>query len=258
MFLFYQVCLWGNKCDLSISGGEDNAQKSSPLEQLDILEPNILIDDSDVVLSHLQTGGPSDGKRIDIVVDNAGFELISDLCFAEFLLSAGLCSSVHFHAKAFPWFVSDVTKTDFDWTLDMFGQINHIAMSHFGNQWKERLANGTWTFQAHDFWTMPFDYSQMKTYAPDLYQNLQKSHMIFLKGDLNYRKLLGDLKWPSTTSFQSCLRGFHPAPLCILRTSKCDVLVGLKDGKAEEIQNIDKDWMINGKWAVINSCLKRT
>jgi hypothetical protein len=46
---------------------------------LDILEPNILIDDSDVVLSHLQTGGPSDGKRIDIVVDNAGFELISDL-----------------------------------------------------------------------------------------------------------------------------------------------------------------------------------
>jgi hypothetical protein len=44
----------------------------------------------------------------------------------------------------------------------------------------------------------------------------------------------------------------------LLRTSKCDVLVGLKDGKAEEIQNIDKDWMINGKWAVINSCLKRT
>jgi hypothetical protein len=70
--------------------------KSSPLEQLDILEPNILIDDSDVVLSHLQTGGPSDGKRIDIVVDNAGFELISDLCFAEFLLSAGLCSNITF------------------------------------------------------------------------------------------------------------------------------------------------------------------
>lgn len=250
---FIKVCLWGNKCDLSISGGEDNAQKSSPLEQLRTLEPNILIDDSDKVLIHLLT---RKCERIDIILDNAGFELVSDLCFAEFLLSAGLCSSIHFHAKSFPWFVSDVTQMDFDWTLSMFGQINHIAMSIFGNLWKERLDNGTWTFQTHDFWTMPFDYSQMKIYAPDLYKTLQKSHMIFFKGDLNYRKLLGDLQWASTDAFEPCLRGFHPAPLCILRTSKCDVLVGLPEGKAEEIKAIDKDWMINGNWAVINACFK--
>lgn len=190
-------------------------------------------------------------------MDNAGFELVSDLCFAEFLLCSGLCSTIHFHAKAFPWFVSDVTRKDFDWTLDMFGRINHIAMSEYGQRWKERLSNGTWSFHAHDFWTMPFDYSLMTVYAPDLYETLKTSDMIFFKGDLNYRKLLGDLNWPSTTAFETCLRGFHPAPLCVLRTSKCDVLVGLKEGRAEEVQAVDKDWMINGKWGVINTCISK-
>ncbi|XP_071164491.1 damage-control phosphatase ARMT1-like [Mytilus edulis] len=251
--LFLKVCLWGNKCDLSISGGEDNAQTSSPLEQLDKLEPNILINDSDEVLNHLRS---RKCERIDIVLDNAGFELISDLCFAEFLLSAGLCSTIYLHAKAFPWFVSDVTKKDFDWTLQMLGQINHIAVSSFAQLWKERLNNNTWILQVDDFWTLPYDYSQMETYAPDLYQSLQKSDMIFFKGDLNYRKLLGDLKWPFTSSFETCLRGFYPAPLCVLRTSKSDVLVGLPEGRDEEVMAQDKDWLVNGNWGVINACLK--
>lgn len=189
-------------------------------------------------------------------MDNAGFELISDLCFAEFLLSAGLCSTIYLHAKAFPWFVSDVTKKDFDWTLQMLGQINHIAVSSFAQLWKERLNNNTWILQVDDFWTLPYDYSQMETYAPDLYQSLQKSDMIFFKGDLNYRKLLGDLKWPFTSSFETCLRGFYPAPLCVLRTSKSDVLVGLPEGRDEEVMAQDKDWLVNGNWGVINACLK--
>lgn len=251
--VFLKVCLWGNKCDLSISGGEDNAQKTSPLEQLDKLEPNILIDNSNVALNHLQS---RKCDRIDIVLDNAGFELISDLCFAEFLLSAGLGSTIYLHAKAFPWFVSDVTKKDFNWTLQKLGQINHIAVSNFAQLWKERLNNSSWILQVHDFWTLPFDYSQMETYAPDLYQSLQKSDMIFFKGDLNYRKLLGDLKWPFTASFETCLRGFYPAPLCVLRTSKSDVLVGLPEGRDEEIKAQDKDWLVNGNWGVINACLK--
>lgn len=251
--LFLKVCLWGNKCDLSISGGEDNAQKSSPLEQLGKLEPNILINDSNVVLNHLCS---RKCKRIDIVLDNAGFELISDLSFAEFLLSAGLCSTIYLHAKAFPWFVSDVTKKDFDWTLQMLGQINHIAVSNFAQVWKERLNNSSWILQVDDFWTLPYDYSQMETYAPDLYQSLQKSDMIFFKGDLNYRKLLGDLRWPFTTSFETCLRGFYPAPLCVLRTSKSDVLVGLPEGRDEEVKAQDEDWLVNGNWGVINACLK--
>ena len=46
-----------------------------------------------------------------------GVELYSDLCLADALLHYGLADEVVFHGKPFPWFVSDVTRDDFDETL---------------------------------------------------------------------------------------------------------------------------------------------
>lgn len=53
--------------------------------------------------------------RIDFVLDNAGFELYCDLVYADWLIQSGTCSEVIFHGKKLPWFVSDVTKKDWDW-----------------------------------------------------------------------------------------------------------------------------------------------
>ncbi|KAH3845224.1 hypothetical protein DPMN_087499 [Dreissena polymorpha] len=66
--------------------------------------------------------------RVDVILDNAGFEIITDLCLAEFLLAAKLASFIHFHCKALSWFVSDVTKDDFDHTLSFLTSSNSIAM----------------------------------------------------------------------------------------------------------------------------------
>jgi hypothetical protein len=54
--IFFQVSLWGNKCDLSISAGEHNDQKVDPLSQLESLEANILANHLDEVWQILSQG----------------------------------------------------------------------------------------------------------------------------------------------------------------------------------------------------------
>jgi hypothetical protein len=41
----------------------------------------------------------------------------------------------------------------------------------------------------------------MEEKAPELYQQLSLSSFLIFKGDLNYRKLVGDREWPLQTPF---------------------------------------------------------
>ncbi|BFZ07768.1 hypothetical protein BsWGS_10808 [Bradybaena similaris] len=255
---FLQMSLWGNKCDLSISAGSENSQVNCPLEQLTKLKSYILIDDSQTIfqsLSNTKQQRNGQGGRVDIILDNAGFELVTDLCFADLLTTSGLASEVHFYCKAIPWFVSDVTPEDFHWTLKQMSSMNHLAISQLCQKWKRHLEGGKWVLEVNDFWTLPYDYSQMLEYCPSLYSQLSQASLIIFKGDLNYRKLVGDLQWETTTDFTQSLRGFNPAPLCVLRTLKSDVVVGLKSGQASEVVAKDANWMIDGQWAVISVSL---
>ncbi|ESO96394.1 hypothetical protein LOTGIDRAFT_178238 [Lottia gigantea] len=249
-----QVALWGNKCDLSISASMENSQTSCILDQLHSLEPFILLNHTQQLWNHLQKTGKC---RIDIVLDNAGFELITDLCLAEFLLSSNMASEIHFHGKAFPWFVSDVTSDDFLWTLESLASTNNLALSRFGTKWQQRIQDGTWVLHFDKFWTTPYVFEEMKSKCLTLHSELSKASLIIFKGDLNYRKLVGDLNWDTTVSFERSLQGFHPAPLVSLRALKCDVVVGLKPGQGEETKVKDESWMINGNWSVICFCDKQ-
>ncbi|XP_064603602.1 damage-control phosphatase ARMT1-like [Liolophura sinensis] len=250
---YLEVCLWGNKCDLSISAGSENFQKTSPIQQLAMLKPHILRDDTEKLWEKLTTAQKANpGKvRLDIVLDNAGFELVTDLCLAEVLIAMGLVNTVHFHGKTMPWFVSDVTTDDWEWTVEQFHASNNATMSEFGRKWRKYLTDKTWVYKVHDFWCLPFDYSEMRMRSADLYKDLAQADAILLKGDLNYRKLVGDLNWDPATPFDTALRGFHPAPLCSLRALKADVVVGLKPEQAKEVESQDPKWMTNGNWSVI-------
>ncbi|XP_051952062.1 damage-control phosphatase ARMT1 isoform X1 [Xyrauchen texanus] len=252
----FQVSLWGNKCDLSISAGQDNSQRSSSLDSLPDRQRFILVDDSNKVWSTLVAAQECKASgmkhaRVDIVLDNAGFELITDLVLADFLVSAGLAKQIRFHGKSFPWFVSDVTKQDFDWTIMQTMVANHNWMSASGVQWKHFIKEGTWSYHDHPFWTLPHEFCDMAADATDLYTMLQSSDLILFKGDLNYRKLTGDRSWEHTVLFDKALRGFQPAPLCSLRTLKANVQVGLQPGQAEKLSCQDPNWMTNGKYAVV-------
>jgi len=245
-----QVALWGNKCDLSISAGASNSQTNDDIVgQVNQLQPYVLCDETSCVWSLLSSAERP--CRVDIVLDNAGFELFSDLCLAEFLVSSGMASRVRFYGKQIPWFVSDVTESDWRWSLEQLVSSSEADLCKLGRRWQQYLSDGVWQFSTHPFWTLPYDFASMKSVARDLYDELSAADLILFKGDLNYRKLADDRAWPTTTPFTVALHGFSPASLCCLRTLKCDLVVGLAEGQAECARAQHADWMLTGSYGVI-------
>jgi hypothetical protein len=66
---------------------------------------SLVINNLDQIVEYLSS---KSNVRVDIILDNSGFELFVDLIFADFLIQSGIADTVVFHAKAYPYFVSDV------------------------------------------------------------------------------------------------------------------------------------------------------
>ena len=110
--------------DTRFNRSEDDIKKlqSTGGDHLASTEANILGNDMSKlwdIVSKVKYG------RIDFVLDNAGFELYCDLVYADWLIQAGVCKEVRFHGKRFAWFVSDVTKKDFEWLVNtmVYGEL---------------------------------------------------------------------------------------------------------------------------------------
>ena len=250
-----QFCLWGNKTDLSLIAKYDGTQDLSQLQasshdHLSNLLSKILCDDTERVweLINKQTGVK---KRITYVLDNSGFELFTDLCFADWLILSNSASEIHFEMKNIPWFVSDVTPNDLQWTLEQLRISSDKNLNTLAERWLGYFSVKTWTTGSHSFWTLAHQFSTMQLTSPDLYTELAGSYLVVLKGDLNYRKLLGDRDWPHTTPFQTTLEEFSPTNLLALRTLKADLVSGLKQESVDLAVKEASNWMTSGEYAVI-------
>ncbi|XP_055902584.1 damage-control phosphatase ARMT1-like [Eupeodes corollae] len=245
--------LWGNRCDLSISEGKEIKQTGNLFDSVDSLNSNILVDDTKHIWNCISK--PLDGKSriIDFVQDNSGFELFTDLLVAEYLIDKNLATKIRFHVKAIPWFISDVRPRDFLWTLDYLRQHpSSTVLKAVGEKWYNFLQDGKFEIAPIEwFWTSPYEYYRMKEINENLYNKLAESHIVIFKGDLNYRKLIGDFMWDFTEDFKTCLRGFQPTNVCTLRTVKADLICGLKEGTAENLDKIKPDWMVTGEFGVL-------
>jgi hypothetical protein len=71
-----------------------------------------------------------------------------------------------------------------------------------------------------------------------------------LKGDANYRRVLGDCPWPFDAPFGDVASEF-PAPLCCLRTLKAELGCGMAPPKTAAAAAADATWLVDGKWGVV-------
>ena len=71
-----------------------------PVLALAHLQANILTDNTKEAWQCLMARGK--GATVDIVMDNSGFELFTDLCLADFLVSSGAAAKVRMRVKDLP------------------------------------------------------------------------------------------------------------------------------------------------------------
>ncbi len=235
-----QLDLWGNQVDLSLWSAEDRPQhgENSP-------EDYFLVDDRRRVSEHLSSFRHS--LRIDFIIDNAAFELIGDLCLADYLLSSSRASQVRFHLKLHPTFVSDATILDVQQTIHFLQSDKDPTTQALGTRLASHLDRGRLQCHEHPFWTS----LHYMWHMPEKLRNeLADSHLVISKGDANYRRSLGDVHWVHETPVEEIV-GYFPAPILFLRTCKSNLVAGLKPGQAESISKQDPEWLANGKWGLI-------
>lgn len=252
----FQISLWGNQCDLALDSEKSGIKTDEAIKQVTEKQEYIIANDLErawKVLHDARENSCLNGMKVyvDLVVDNAGYELVSDLCLSDFLTSSNLVDIVRIHVKNMPWFVSDAMKKDVLWTLSVFQLAECEDILAMASRWNEHFSSGRWQIiDDETFWTLPFPYNAMPTEDPELYENLKKTSLIIMKGDLNYRKLIGDINWNYSTKFSEALRGFSPAPLLALRTIKTEVLAGVDPSRFPEYKAKNPEWMLDGSYAV--------
>lgn len=240
--LLYGV-LWGNQADLSLRPTDSVIAVQSAITT-NVPSSHILIDDTPAVLAYLSGRSPD---RIDLIADNAGFELICDLCLIDFLLTTNLAGTVILHLKAHPTFVSDATIADVHATLAALATDAAPNVTAFAARLQQHLSSEQLQLQADPFWTAPLSFWEMPA---SLQTELAQSDLVVIKGDANYRRLLGDRQWDFTTPFAAIV-AYFPAPLVALRTLKSEIAAGLQPDQLVALPQQDPDWLTNGKWGLI-------
>ena len=236
-----------------------NTGDLSQLHEIRSESVKCLCNETEICQNYLDVAKPY--SRFDIICDNSGAELFSDIYLAVFFLVYGLAKKVVFHLKPCPFFVSDATIDDFSKLVAALTKSGkNTELLDFISKKKIEV------FSPNDFWVEPYYFDKM----PDgLKNHFDKSNLVIIKGDLNYRRLVGDFnKYANETKSsinsetleERCLfknKSNKNIPLVAPRVLKSDVFVGI-DSVFEAIErNSDSQFKTDGKWGVIQTTLPR-
>lgn len=233
------LALWGNRTDLSYNVGASIQQRAHEAE----LE-NVLVDDTALVWDYCRSGL----RRIVFITDNTGTELLNDLALVDFMLTEGIATEIVMHLKAQPYFVSDAMPTDVEISIDALAGGGEPVRS-LGRRLRGYVDQKRLKLTTHWFYTTCLHYFQL---PGDLIEKLAAADLVILKGDANYRRLVGDAHWAPTASFREAT-AYFPAPLVSLRTLKAEVVLGLTPGLAENLAREDPNWMVNGRRGLVQA-----
>ena len=233
-----EFALWANRIDLSYAASLERGISIKP--------EDLLLDDRQRLIADLLSAGQDRrAEPIRIVADNTGSELAMDLVLSDCLLRH-VSDRVIICLKAHPTFVSDATVADV-WIMlgemkKRGGSTAELAM-RLERFWRE----GRLRFLPHPYWNSSVLLRDMPTPLRD---RIGAGRLLILKGDVNYRRALGDCVWPAHAPFAGVMAYLECPALC-LRTLKSDPIAGLPAGLAAKLDRVDRRWRVNGQRGLI-------
>ncbi len=232
--------LWGNRIDLSYATAAAHGSSWAT--------DDLLVDERGAVVDYLLSRAPGE---VHIILDNAGTELAMDFALTDALLD-GIAERVILHVKRHPTFVSDATYADVLILLaEMTGRGDFTkgfgdAGKEVGTRLQSALLDGRLLVEPDIFWNSGWFLWEM---PPRFESFFASATLVIVKGDANYRRIVGDALWQPQTPFTQ-VSDYFPAPLLALRCLKSDTIVGLAPGVAERLDREDADWRVNGRRGV--------
>ncbi len=209
---------------------------------------DLLMDDSLTVAEKLLRG-----RRLDVVTDNSGPELVFDLLLADRLLGLGEPPLITLHLKKAPFFVSDAMSKDVLQTIHAFTREGDHRVRAAGGRLKRSMEEGRLALADHFFWNGPRHFTRLPR---EIKESFAASELVVFKGDANYRRLLEDRKWKPWVSLEE-ETSYFPAPFAVVRTMKSEIVADIPRERARVLAAEDPEWLTNGKRGIIRYCEPR-
>ena len=226
--------LWGNRADLGFKMGASTGSG-------DIESSRVIVDQSAGLWDML-----GHGASVIVAADNAGRELLADLVLIDHLLQRRHVGSVSLHVKPYPYYVSDATTADVVACLRRLAATQGSA-SKIAHRLHQAMAEGNVNLYSHEFYCAPWSYHRMPA---DLAAQFKQASVTIFKGDLHYRRLVGDRDWPPITRFAD-VAAYFPGSAATLRTLKSDVITGLDPATVADLDATGQPWRTDGNHGLI-------
>ncbi len=181
-----------------------------------------------------------------------GLELFFDLSLMEYLISNKYVDNIFVHLKNNPFFVSDAMPKDLFESLRMMVDSKTYKIQKAGENIKKYISESKIVIKTHPFWTSGNTFYNIPKELMDEFLGVD---VLISKGDLNYRRLLGDLQWKFTTNTKKALN-YLPTSCIMLRMMKSEILTGVHQKKIERLSSQDREWVTNGKRGIIQIVVK--
>lgn len=228
------AALWGNRADLVFRIGRTGGAGAG--------------DSGELVADESAAFWESLGPEVVLVADNAGRELLADLILIDHLLEHRQVATATLHVKPHPYYISDATTGDVVGCLRRLGETRGEASQIARRLWTA-MTGGRLRPYTHDFYCAPWDYRRLPA---DLAAEFARASLTIVKGDLNYRRLVGDRDWPPSTPFREAA-GYFPGPVVALRTLKSDALTGVAPATLRDLDGTGASWRTDGTHGLIQA-----